>query len=257
MNNVECWREDCSGCGICVAVCPVKAITLEKENGFLRPKINDLCVNCGKCIAMCPNVKQDACDYNFFAERIWGHSCNQDVRREAASGGVTSELLHYLMRRNFVDYVITAEQYDNKSVCTICEPDLIDIYEKAGSNYCPVDMSGVIEKIRQKEGVCAVVCLPCYARGLRTLMSEDAELSAKIKYIIALLCNHLPSYHATEYLLKRYRIKETDSIKYRGDGWFGNFRVYKKGETGGFDTFYRVFFDRIFSIFLAECLRKM
>ena len=92
MNNVECWREDCSGCGICVAVCPVKAITLEKENGFLRPKINDLCVNCGKCIAMCPNVKQDACDYNFFAERIWGHSCNQDVRREAASGGVTSGL---------------------------------------------------------------------------------------------------------------------------------------------------------------------
>lgn len=43
----------CSGCGTCVAACPVGAISFD-ENG--KAVINkDLCIHCGTCQAICPN----------------------------------------------------------------------------------------------------------------------------------------------------------------------------------------------------------
>ncbi|MCK5706826.1 MAG: 4Fe-4S binding protein [Candidatus Aureabacteria bacterium] len=40
----------CTGCGACVGVCPVEAITI--ENG--KAVINDLCIDCGACVGACP-----------------------------------------------------------------------------------------------------------------------------------------------------------------------------------------------------------
>ncbi|MBN1830020.1 MAG: 4Fe-4S binding protein [Deltaproteobacteria bacterium] len=42
---------NCTGCGICVQVCPVEAITVERV-----AKINvETCTGCGSCVAECPN----------------------------------------------------------------------------------------------------------------------------------------------------------------------------------------------------------
>ncbi len=42
----------CIGCGTCVSMCPVEAISFD-ENG--RAKINkDICIKCGTCEAVCP-----------------------------------------------------------------------------------------------------------------------------------------------------------------------------------------------------------
>ena len=45
----------CSGCGVCVAGCPKKAIELVRNmDGFLEAQINDkACVNCGLCLKLC------------------------------------------------------------------------------------------------------------------------------------------------------------------------------------------------------------
>ena len=42
--------EKCTGCGSCVEVCPVDAITIEKD----KAKIDqDECVECGTCLDEC------------------------------------------------------------------------------------------------------------------------------------------------------------------------------------------------------------
>lgn len=41
----------CTGCGICVDVCPVEAIVVEDNVAV----IGDECVNCGQCEQECPN----------------------------------------------------------------------------------------------------------------------------------------------------------------------------------------------------------
>lgn len=50
--------DQCTGCGACIGLCPVSALTLETEfsNGFGRKKAvvnNDLCYNCGACSPAC------------------------------------------------------------------------------------------------------------------------------------------------------------------------------------------------------------
>ena len=42
----------CIGCGTCVEMCPVGAISFDENN---KAKINpDICIKCGTCEAVCP-----------------------------------------------------------------------------------------------------------------------------------------------------------------------------------------------------------
>jgi len=52
----EVNQEMCSGCGICVPLCPYGAIELAEYNGKVRAKINEAkCKGCGVCAAACPS----------------------------------------------------------------------------------------------------------------------------------------------------------------------------------------------------------
>jgi Fe-S-cluster-containing hydrogenase component 2 len=45
-------EDKCFGCGLCVDVCPVEAISLEGD----KAKVDeDKCTECGQCVEECPN----------------------------------------------------------------------------------------------------------------------------------------------------------------------------------------------------------
>ena len=44
--------EKCTGCGLCVEVCPVEAIRMEGDVAVVDPKA---CTGCGTCVDECPN----------------------------------------------------------------------------------------------------------------------------------------------------------------------------------------------------------
>jgi len=43
--------EECTGCGDCVEVCPLEAISLNDGKAV----IDDVCTECGLCLDECPN----------------------------------------------------------------------------------------------------------------------------------------------------------------------------------------------------------
>ena len=45
--------ESCTGCGICLDVCPEKAISMPREAAYPAP-VEDKCVGCGECVQECP-----------------------------------------------------------------------------------------------------------------------------------------------------------------------------------------------------------
>ncbi len=55
ISEIEVNKDLCSGCGVCVTVCPFDAIKLEKSEEKLVSVIDDLkCKRCGMCVSACP-----------------------------------------------------------------------------------------------------------------------------------------------------------------------------------------------------------
>jgi NAD-dependent dihydropyrimidine dehydrogenase PreA subunit len=52
-------REKCTGCGICVAACPMDVIRLDESNGKAVVAYPDDCVACWGCESFCPVVAID------------------------------------------------------------------------------------------------------------------------------------------------------------------------------------------------------
>ena len=44
--------EKCTGCGVCIDVCPLEAISL---NDGIAVIDEDTCTECGLCVNVCPN----------------------------------------------------------------------------------------------------------------------------------------------------------------------------------------------------------
>jgi len=59
---VKIDEERCKGCGLCVSVCPVKIIQINRSKlntkGFHAADVIDMeqCIGCGNCAIICPDI---------------------------------------------------------------------------------------------------------------------------------------------------------------------------------------------------------
>lgn len=105
------YKEECTGCGACVNVCPNHCISLQfDEEGFLYPVVNeDACIHCNLCITRChmkrTYLKKEQGEATFYAAY-----CKKGVIvSRSSSGGVFSALAYGVIKQHGVVYGVVQE----------------------------------------------------------------------------------------------------------------------------------------------------
>lgn len=78
--------ERCVGCGRCITVCPVKAITVAET----KVKTDrELCTGCGTCIETCPEEARELVGKTMTVEEVVEEVMKDDIFYQRSGGGIT------------------------------------------------------------------------------------------------------------------------------------------------------------------------
>lgn len=215
----------CIGCGMCVGLLPdVLRMRTDRYGTYIPEKV----VNKGgrwgqRSMEVCP-FADNADNEDTIASRLYsgqdrvrhrsesgyyigcfaGHVCDEQVRLRSTSGGIIIWLAKEMLTRRYVDAVVcVGEGRDRDSLFEYRYVESCDELSKCRkSRYYPVEVSGVIRQIREKQGRVLFIGLPCFVKALRLACQVDEVLRGRVRYTIGLFCGHLKSKHYCEYLAR-------------------------------------------------------
>ena len=232
----------CHSCGTCVSVCPSRSISM--INGL--PQLVKDCVPCGLCYESCPGIEFRYSEFNkqlfgtsdvdeemgYYRSIYVGHATNEATRSKGASGGVITALLSGLLRRGEIVGAIVVSM-DKKCPwvprAKIATSEA-EIFEAAQSKYSIVPVNEILNNLDTSDGDLAFVGLPCHIHGIRKLKKIGWRNAERIKYCIGTFCGFNMEPRATDFIIKKLKVKKEDieSLEYRGGDWPGGFRLKTK-----------------------------
>lgn len=223
-------NDNCTGCGGCTLVSDRVRMQLSPE-GWMRPEVDaetdaNAKDEAGRFNAMCPGVRLDAPTpesnsthptFGRFISAWRGHAGDEDIRGAGSSAGVLTALSTYLVESGRAESIRGASSTPAAPTRTV--PVSIMSREQAlsasGSRYAPVaTLAGL-------DDADAVVAKPCEISALRRAgVRSDAVL-------LSFFCAGTPSQRATDSLIRELGVEpeHTTSLRYRGNGWPGQFTV--------------------------------
>ncbi len=237
----------CTRCGTCAGVCPVNAITLDGTN---YPIVNSLCIGCGKCLKVCPGIDVDfpgltrqlfEKKFNindilgFFTHFYAGYALDLNVRANASSGGVITQLLIYLLDKKIIDGAIVT-MMNPKAPCesmAVIAKTKDELIQSMQSRYTIVPVNRQLSNIKQMKGKFALVGLPCHIHGFWKLANIDPNIKEKIFLTLGLFCHINLELQGTLELQRNSGISNNNiqNFEYRSGVWPGVFRITQKDGT--------------------------
>ena len=242
----------CTGCATCISLCPEEAIELTKDEsrGIYVPRVlEERCNGCGICYKVCPGHEVDFKQLNLeifgkesgnklediminsYINCYVGHSTDYNIRYNSSSGGVITQLLIFMLEEGIIDGALVTRMKKDSPL----EPEPFiartreEIIEASKSKYCSTPANIALgEILNSKEGEkFAVVGLPCHLHGIRKAEQINKKLKQKIILHLGLFCNHTPTLLATEFLLKKVKVKKENvkRLDFRGEGWPGRTKI--------------------------------
>ena len=182
----------CSGCGVCVNVCPEGAIVLKEDDlGFYYPHIDkNLCICCGKCIQFCAFGKEK----NDVPIRCYaGMNLNAEQRMLSASAGIFSAVATAFLKNDGVVCGAAMNFCSGKArIQHILIDTIDDLPQLQGSKYvqsdvlnCYYDMQAAL-----KSGKKVLFSgTPCQIAGVKSLFKKyENQL-----YTMDIICHGVPS----------------------------------------------------------------
>lgn len=208
------------------AVCP-----------FLKPELNENVLG-----EQFLDGKSNYSDKIGFYEKVYaGYVTEQEFRNNGTSGGSGTWVGAELLRLGLINGVIhvkkservnTRDPFYKYGLSTTQE----QIRDGAKSKYHVVEVSEILNLIKDKPGRYLFIGVPCLVKSIRRIQKVDPIIKERIAYTVSLVCGHFKSINWSLSLgwAKGIEPQKMDNIQYRtkGDGIPARkyiFRAWKKG----------------------------
>lgn len=208
----------CVGCGACASVSdsPIKmklnshgqfvaSAELTDTRSFSDSPIQTVCPFSDK------SLNEDEISQELFGEfakhhnkighylaTYAGHVSEGDFRDRGSSGGMGTWIVSKLLSEGLVDGIIHVHQRqpsdgDPRLFQYQLSTTVEQVQSGAKSRYYPIELSQVIQLVREQPGRYAIVGIPCFIKAVRLLTRQEPVLAERIKFCVGLVCGHLKS----------------------------------------------------------------
>ena len=194
----------CSGCGMCVAFCPMKCVAMINGVGAVN---EDLCIKCGICYLVCPRTvlptsllhmaitqddkPQEIKKFGPFLEAYSARTKISQIKDTCQDGGIATTSLYYLLDKNKVDVAIGATMSQE-----LWKPIPFKMSSKeeaiscAGTKYVSNPNLSLLNDRTLNDKKIAIVGVPCQMQALlksKIYEMKHPRLNA-IQYRIGIFC---------------------------------------------------------------------
>lgn len=133
----------------------------------------------------------------YYSSLYVGYVKEGDYRKHASSGGMGTWIFKELFDRDMIDYVIHVKKSNDSKDKRLFKYDVSssieEIKEGAKTKYYPVEISEVMDIVKNKPGRYAVIGIPSFIYSIRLLAGADELINERIKYTVGLVCGHQKS----------------------------------------------------------------
>ena len=147
-----------------------------------------------------------------------------------------SALALYCLERESMEFVLhtgadETKPWLNKTVQSRSRSELLG---RTGSRYAPASPCDGLGLIENSLRPCVFIGKPCDTAAVTMLRRERPELDQKLGLVLTFFCAGTPSTRGTLDLVKALDVPldAVTSLRYRGEGWPGSFKVHSRGLAG-------------------------
>lgn len=203
----------CIGCGACAYFDPAFQIIRNEDgcdqaqllssSGAYNESVDNVCpfacttnedVLGRELFAQQDGIHHDS-NLGYWLHAYVGYVAEGGWRSRGSSGGMVSWMAAKMLEDGLVDAVMHVKDGpDPEHMYTYQISHTVEELEKgAKSKYYPIQMSDVLNFVREHEGRYLFIGIPCFVKAVRLLCREDSILAERIKYCLGLVCGHLKS----------------------------------------------------------------
>ena len=203
---------NCTGCGMCAAVCPKKCISIVKnDDGFYKFKVDkEKCINCNLCKKVCAQNQNNSVLIKDKQKMYSAITKTSETLLTSSSGGVAYELSLKAIEMGYPIIGCTYDYKNNRAEHIVIN-NKENIIKISGSKYLQSYTKNAFEVITNLDKA-VIFGTPCQIASidnyLRIVKKRDNFI------LIDLICHGVPSYLLWDKLISELNV-ETYDVRFR------------------------------------------